>query len=264
MATIPNVVSNRLKSEVPKFQKILQAARDRDINEADTVVIITDMLEGVFGLDKYEDVTREFAIQGTYVDLAVRTGNSIDYLIEVKAIGLDLKEPHLRQAINYAAKEGVRWVVLTNGIHWEIHRVLVDGQVTNEKVAGFNFLDMSVRKADDMELLFMLCKRAINRDLIEEFYEHRQACNKFMIGALLGSDEVANAVRRTLRKITPGLRVSAEEIKDIITSDVIKREVSESDSGSEARKRINRALAKLERQKAKTKTVVDQGIEEQA
>ena len=45
MAKIPAKVIDRLKSEVPKFQKVLTTCRDRDINEADTVAIIADILE---------------------------------------------------------------------------------------------------------------------------------------------------------------------------------------------------------------------------
>lgn len=80
MANIPAKVATRLKNEVPKFQKILKSASDRDVNEADTVVIITDMLDAVFGMDKYSEVTREFAIKGTYVDLAVKIEGKIEYL----------------------------------------------------------------------------------------------------------------------------------------------------------------------------------------
>jgi len=59
MLKIPATVVKRLKAEIPKFQKILEAARSQDINEADTVVIVTDMLEQVFGLDKYTDISRK-------------------------------------------------------------------------------------------------------------------------------------------------------------------------------------------------------------
>jgi hypothetical protein len=43
---------------VPKFQQVLNLAKDRDVNEADTVSIIKDMLADIFGYDKYLDITR--------------------------------------------------------------------------------------------------------------------------------------------------------------------------------------------------------------
>ena len=126
MATIPTSVTKRFTASIPKFKKILDQARERDVNESDTVTIITDLLEEVFGFDKYNEITREYAIQGTFCDLAIKTNKKIEYLIEVKAIGIDLKDSHLRQAVNYAAQEGIRWVVLTNGILWQVHRVSLE------------------------------------------------------------------------------------------------------------------------------------------
>jgi len=76
MSKVPTVVVKRLTTTVPKFKKILARAKERDVNESDTVTIVTDMLEEVFGFDKYTDITREFGIQGTYCDLAVRSGKS--------------------------------------------------------------------------------------------------------------------------------------------------------------------------------------------
>jgi len=92
VTNISSTVTKRLISAVPKFKKVLTQAKERDVNESDTVTIVTDMLEEVFGFDKYSEITREFAIQGTYCDLAIKTGKQVDYLIEVKAIGLDLKD----------------------------------------------------------------------------------------------------------------------------------------------------------------------------
>jgi len=103
MANVPKKVVDRLLKEVPKFQKVLQSAKDRDINESDTVAIVTDVLADVFGFDKYAEVTSEFCIRNTFCDLAIKVGDKVQFLIEVKAIGLSLKENHLRQAINYGA-----------------------------------------------------------------------------------------------------------------------------------------------------------------
>ena len=113
---MPKRVSDRLVRGIAKFQQVLQIAKDRDVNEADTVSIIKDMLADVFGYDKYLDVTSEFAIRGTFCDLAIKVENKVEFLIEVKAIGLELKEGHLRQAIEYGANNGVPWVLLTNGM----------------------------------------------------------------------------------------------------------------------------------------------------
>lgn len=251
MAKIPAKVLDRLKAEVPKFQKILTTCRDRDINEADTVAIIADILERVFGMDRYTDITREFSIKGTYVDLAVKTGNKIDYLIEVKAIGIGLRDNHLSQAISYAAKEGVKWVVLTNGIDWQIHRVIVEGQIDSDLAAQFNFLELTTRKQSDLELLFLLCKRSVAKNLMEDFYDRKQAISRYVIGAMLGTEDIAKAVRKLVRQINSDVSVTPEEIQEVII-DSIKREVWESEEGKKERTRINRALKRKASPRKKT------------
>ena len=77
------------------------------MSESDTVVIIVDMLADVLGYKKYSEITTEHAIRGTYVDLAVKVGNEVRFLIEAKAIGATLKDNHIKQAIDYAANQGV-------------------------------------------------------------------------------------------------------------------------------------------------------------
>ena len=43
MATIPKRVIERLGKDLRKFQRVLKAAIDRDFNETDTVLFISDM-----------------------------------------------------------------------------------------------------------------------------------------------------------------------------------------------------------------------------
>lgn len=257
MATIPAATKRRLASAVPKFKKVLQRAAERDVNESDTVTIVTDILEEVFGFDKYSDITREYAIQGTYCDLAIKTGKKVDYLIEVKAVGISLKDTHLRQAINYAAQEGIRWIVLTNGLIWEVHRVSVENRVDSSKLIEFVFTDINPRKNDDQELLFLLCKRGLKKDLIDDFYEYRQSVNRYTTAAILLSDPVISVVRRELRRIKTGLKVSNEQVEDLLLNEVLKRDVVESDPAIEAKKAVQKALKKKLRAKTTHKRSKD-------
>ncbi|MGA9192086.1 MAG: type I restriction enzyme HsdR N-terminal domain-containing protein, partial [Anaerolineales bacterium] len=169
MGSIPKRASDRFSKQTRRFQRVLKRAIDRDINESDTVLIISDMLANVFGYDKYTEITSEFAIRGTYCDLAVKVDGNVKFLIEVKAIGLDLKESHIRQAIGYGAQHGIQWVVLTNGAEWQIYRLVFERPVRDELLCSFNFLDLSMRKKEDQEMLYLLCKEGLSKDVIEEY-----------------------------------------------------------------------------------------------
>ena len=124
MPQVPAKVAERLSAALKRFQPILASANSRDVNESDTSIIVTDLLSDMFGYDKYSEVTREYAIRGTYCDLAIKIENELNFLIEVKAIGLDLKDAHIKQAVDYAANQGVDWVILTNGIVWHVFKVI--------------------------------------------------------------------------------------------------------------------------------------------
>lgn len=84
MAGAPKRFSDRIKQYLRKYNKILQSAKARDVNESDTAVIVSDMLTDLLGYDKYHDVTTEYAIHSTFCDLAIKSGNRVQYLIEVK------------------------------------------------------------------------------------------------------------------------------------------------------------------------------------
>ncbi len=251
MSNVPVITVKRLTGSVPRFRKILTQARERDVNESDTVTIITDMLEEIFGFDKYSEITREFSIQGTFCDLAIKSGKKIQYLLEVKAIGLELRDSHLRQAVNYASREGIKWVVLTNGINWEIHRVNVDEKVQHQCLFEFNILEINPRKKEDQEMLFLLCKRGVQKDVIDDFYEYRQSVNRYTIGAVLLSDPVVNVVRRELRRLKTGLKVDLEQIREMMSSEVLKRDLIESKAAKEAHNQVAKEIRQHERSKTK-------------
>ena len=117
MAKLPKRAADRIASGLRKFLPILASAKSRDVNESDTVVIVTDVLQDVFGYDKYSEITSEHMIRSTFCDLAIKLDGQLALLVEVKSIGIDLKERHVKQAVDYAANQGTEWVALTNGVN---------------------------------------------------------------------------------------------------------------------------------------------------
>ena len=251
MANLPKKVSTRLSKEVGRFQKILQRAKDSDVNESDTVTIIVDMLADVFGYDKYTEITSEQAIKGTYCDLAIKIDGSTKLLIEVKAIGLDLKDNHLSQVVNYGANHGIDWVALANGIEWQIHRLKFAKPIDSELVCSFNFLELKPKSNDDQSKLFLLCKEGLQKNAIEEYHAHCQSVNRFMIAAIVQSDSVLPVIRRELKRVTPGLQVEIEEIKSILVEEVLKRDVVMGDMADKAARDVKKAAKTVLKQKPK-------------
>jgi hypothetical protein len=248
MATIPNKVRERLVAGVKKYQSILATAKARDVNEADTVTIIKDLLADVFGYEKYSEVTSEYAIRGTFVDLAIKLDGTLQLLIEVKAIGMDLKDAHTKQAVDYAANQGVEWVALTNGDNWHVYRVSFGQPIGQELVFKFDFLSLNVKNANDLETLYLLTKEGFGKSILGEYHAQKQALSRYFIGAMLLTEPVLDVIRRELRRISPDVKIDIEQISDVLTQEVLKRDVLEGDKADEARRKItkvaNRALRK--------------------
>ncbi|MCC7248572.1 MAG: type I restriction enzyme HsdR N-terminal domain-containing protein [Lysobacter sp.] len=244
MPAVPKKVSERLVQGLKRYQPILQAARSRDVGEADTVTIIKDMLADVFGYDKYTDVTSEYSIRGTFCDLAIKIDGQLQTPIEVKAIGLDLKDQHVKQAIDYAANQGVDWVLLTNGVSWRIYHLVFSKPIEQELVLEIDFCKLNSRAEADIELLYLWCKEGWQRSVLGEYHTQKQALSRFFVGAMLQTDSVLDVIRRELRRVSPDVKIDTSQIKDVLVNEVIKREVLEGDKAEEARKKIVKAANK--------------------
>lgn len=250
MASVPKKVASRFTEQVNRFQPVLKNALDRDINESDTVKIVIDMLANIFGYDQYTEVTSEYAIRSTFCDLAVKIGEEVKFLIEVKSINTDLKDNHLRQAVNYGANEGIQWVILTNGIIWRAYNIRLRKAVETEMIFEYNFMDVNARKKEDQEMLFLLAKEGISKDVMAEYQERVKSVNKYVIASILLQKPGLDMLRRELRRLTPGLKVEFHEIEDILKNEVLKRNVIEGDEANEAARKVKRALNKAAKAKS--------------
>jgi hypothetical protein len=224
-----------------RFQPILSAAKARDVGESDTVTIVTDMLADVFGYDKYSEITSELAIKGTYCDLATKIDGVVQALVEVKSVGTDLKDPHGKQAVDYAANKGVDWVLLTNGVCWRVYRVLFGKPIDQDLVIELDFCALNAKSSSDLDLIFMWCKEGWSRSVLGDYHTQKQALSRFYIGAVLLTDPVLDAIRRELRRVSPGVRIENEQIEAVLSTEVIKREVLEGDKADEARRKVGKA-----------------------
>lgn len=240
---IPNRVAERLASGLRRFQPILASAKSRDVNESDTSLIVTDVLAELFGYDKYQEVTRELCIRGTFCDLATRLEGKFQMIIEVKAVGLDLKDAHVKQAVDYAANQGIEWVALTNGNLWRVFRVIFAKPIDAELVLDIDLLSLNAKKTGDLESLYLLTRESMLKSGLYAYHDHLQATNKFYLAAVVLSDPVLETVRRELRRLSD-VKLEVEDLREALQKEVIKREVIEGEKADGARKKMVKAAGK--------------------
>lgn len=240
-------ISERLTAGLKRFQPIISIAKSRDINESDTSRIVVDLLCDLFGYDKYSEITSEHAIRGTYCDLAIKLDAKLALLIEVKAIGSDLKEAHIKQAVDYAANQGTEWVILTNAAIWKVFRVIFGKPIAQELVLDLDLTQLGHRNAQHLESLYLLCREAIAKESLLAYHTQRQALNRFTLAAVITSEPIMAAIRRELRRMSPGVRIEDAEIESSLLMEVLKREVVEGEKADEARKKVQKLIAKMKK-----------------
>ena len=252
MVKIPKKVLDRFSERLKQFQTVAASHRQRDVSEADTVTLVKDILADTFGYDKYLELTSEYQIRGTYCDLAVKIDGKIKYLVEVKAAAIDLNDGHLRQAIGYATSEGIEWVVLTNAVEWQLHRLKFGQPVETELVASFNLINVNLKNDDDLQKLYLWCREGVASAAMDVYHQRTQLLNRYTVAIVMQSEPVIAIARRERRRIFPEIKIEPEMIAELLINEVLKREVLEGEKVKEAHTRINKAQKALERASQKS------------
>jgi predicted type IV restriction endonuclease len=244
-------VSARISTQIKKYQGILAHAKKRDVSEADTVVIVNDILSDVLGYDKYQNVTSESAIRGTFVDLAVEVDNRTRFFIEVKAVNTELKDSHVKQAIDYAANAGVDWVILTNGLVWRVYKVQFTKPIDKFLACSIDVLESSHKDEEMIGCFGNLSREGFSKDSMGDFLLEKQITNKFSVASILMTPTIIEQIRREIRRLS-GIRVEQEYLETLLADEIIKRELVEGEEAKAAQTSIRRMQRALDKERKKT------------
>jgi hypothetical protein len=152
--------------------------------------------------------------------------------------------------VNYGAHQGIEWIILTNAIVWKVYRIKFGQPVDWDEVYCFDLSVLSARSQESLEKLFMLCRESITSDALSEYHRQAQILNRFVVAELLQSDSVVSGLRRELRRVFSSVKVTEEELKTILTNDVIKRDALDGDGPKEAKALIKKAIATVTKKQA--------------
>ncbi len=251
MIYVPTAVEKRIRSNIPKFKKILKTGLDKDMKEANTVTICMDMLSDMMGWDKFTEITREYEIGGTYCDIGIKIDDKPYFLIEVKAIGIKLKESHMRQAINYALRKDTDWVILTNGIDWRLYKIIGVKPVKTELVFSINFLEINPKDKKVIEQIFSISKESLTKSILSQVLEETQVTNRFVIAGLIQSEPIMHTIKREIKKLSKSVKIEDNLLLETVREGVLKMDVIEGENADNATKLIKQRMRKFNREKEK-------------
>ena len=214
---------DRVKAAVRRFSKPLADLVDRDANEGDTRLLVTDFLCDGLGFDKYEDLTTEYQVKGEFADYGLRIDKQLIAFIEVKRCTQKLGAKHLRQVQSYAVNEGVEWMILTNGRAWQVWHLTGGLPVVVDLALDIDLLGEETLAAKS-DALFYLSKEAIKRRLLDEIWQAKAATSPRSLASVVLSESVVEAVRKELRRQT-SYNGDVDELRRILGSEVIRAEL---------------------------------------
>jgi len=197
-----------VRKPLKKFIPHLVAARDQNLNEADIVVRLIKLLEDVLGYDGLSEITREMNLKDKYVDLAVKIDGTVKFLIEAKSAGTELRDRHIEQAERYAAENNIRWVLLTNGVVWNLYHLTFEEGI--EYARAFS-VDITGDLDSCADCIGLLHRSVVRKGGLEDFWAHRVALGPASIGRALFHENTLRLMRREVRR-KEGLAVDEEDL----------------------------------------------------
>lgn len=197
-----------VRKPLKKFIPHLVAARDQNLNEADIVVRLIKVLEDVLGYDGLSEITREMNLKDKYVDLAVKIDGTVKFLIEAKSAGTELRDRHIEQAERYAAENNIRWVLLTNGIVWNLYHLTFEEGI--EYARAFT-VDITTDLEQCAECFGLLHRNSVRKNGLDDFWAHRVALGPLSIGKALFHEQTLRLLRREIRR-KEGLAIDEEDL----------------------------------------------------
>lgn len=129
-----------LKETIKTLRERIQARRAYlEGNETRTRQALIDPMLRTLGWDVEDpnSVELEYGIKRKWADYALMKSGRPIAVIEAKSLGRALKDDEKMQALNYANMDGIDYMAVTNGDHWQMFDVFKRGQLDNRTLMEF-------------------------------------------------------------------------------------------------------------------------------
>lgn len=192
------------------------------LDESATRIMTNNFLTEILGYEELVEIKTEYRIRSEYADYVIQLKRKKHFVVEVKSIGLDISEKHLRQSLSYAANEGIDWILLLNGREIQFYKVNFSKPITTTLIYKLDLMDTDDFKKCP-ELLWYLSKKAVERGELDVFWKRTNALNTENIAKLLYSEDIVRRIRNILKEET-GIYFQIEDVatalREVITSKV--------------------------------------------
>lgn len=237
-------VDRTTAGQLRRFATAFREARERGANESDTVMYLVKCFEELLGYDSLKgEISKELAIRDRYCDIAIKLDGSVQYLVEAKGANQErLSSKFIEQAENYASRQGIQWVVLTNGIEWQLfHLTFNEGEgIQHDLAFSVNLLEGVDKDIDGLwDCLGLLHRDSVRKKGLADYWSHKKALSPSAVVKVLFSEAVLGSIRRELNRDAPA-RLELEDVFKAVRDVLSKEALTEGGDLSIRKKRKRR------------------------
>jgi hypothetical protein len=189
----------KLFEALKKYSKKYLNGKLTELDESGTRLMINEFLMDVLGYAPIEEIRTEYMIKGTYADYVIQLKGVRHFLVEVKALSINLSEAHLRQAVNYGANEGIEWALLTNGRCFDFYKIVFNKPIESRKVFSIDFNDPAQLKKS-VEHIQFLHKDSVSNKGLALLWNKSIALDPANVAGFLYTDNVINFIKKGLKE----------------------------------------------------------------
>jgi len=216
-------------TKLKKYAQVFRDAKDRNVNESDTVMYLVRFFEDVLGYDSLTgEISKEVSIKDRYCDFGIKLKGEFKFLVEVKASSNKaLRVKDIEQAENYGSRMGIKWVLLTNGIEWQLYHLSFsesDG-IAHDMIFNVNLVENADIDPEKVwNSLGLLEKESIQKGELEDFLSHKKALSPQSLIKTLFMEDVLTVIRRELNRngeVRLDINDVVSAIKDVLSKDAL-------------------------------------------
>lgn len=106
------------------------------LSESDTRAFLIDPVLRLLGYEHVGDIRREVPVKETkeFLDYELRAKGQPCAIVEAKSLRNSVTDSASAQCVQYAAINGVRWCVITNGVVWAVFDAYAKGPLAQKQV----------------------------------------------------------------------------------------------------------------------------------
>ena len=207
-------IEQEIKNYKSKVQKALKA--NKDMNESGVRILINDFLEKVLGYTSFEDIKTEYVNKLGFADYVLQTSTkntSTRIIVEVKAVNISLKEKVLLQGKGYAIETGIYYILLSNGVQFELHRLEIKEKVPTTCMFSFDILQDNIKNI--IPHVELITKKSVSKGLLNNKWQQLNSTAPEKLAEYLMKDKVVKVVKKLIDTDTK-IKFKEDDILDSI------------------------------------------------